>query len=142
MSIGFIHGVMNTDNTSICGQTLDYGPCAFMDNYNPNTFYSSIDVAGRYSFINQPKIAHWNLIRFAEALLPLINVNQTKAIEAVKEVFEDFEKNFKEAWTKMLLNKIGLNEKNSTNEKILDRLLFLMENKNADYNISDVYKFF
>ena len=91
MRVGFIHGVMNTDNMAISGETIDYGPCAFMDNYDPNTFYSSIDVAGRYSYVNQPKIAHWNLIRLAEALLPLIDGDQTKAIGAVKEVFEGFE---------------------------------------------------
>mgnify|MGYP001190960647 CR=1 FL=1 len=139
MRVGFIHGVMNTDNMAISGETIDYGPCAFMDNYNPNTFYSSIDLAGRYSYINQPKIAHWNLIRFAEALLPLINSDQTKAISAVKEVFEGFEKTFKESWTKALLNKIGLNEKNTTNEKILNKLLLLMENKNADYTNTFLY---
>jgi uncharacterized protein YdiU (UPF0061 family) len=79
--IGFIHGVMNTDNTSISGETIDYGPCAFMDQYDPATVFSSIDEQGRYAYGNQPRIALWNLTRLAECLLPLLNETQDKAIE-------------------------------------------------------------
>ena len=85
MRVGFIHGVMNTDNTTISGETIDYGPCAFMDNYNPATVFSSIDLHGRYAFANQPSIVHWNLLRFADTLLPLIHEKQNKAIEIAQE---------------------------------------------------------
>ncbi|MCO6740542.1 YdiU family protein, partial [Streptomyces sp. CHA15] len=78
--VGFVHGVMNTDNMSICGETIDYGPCAFMDAYDPATVFSSIDYQGRYAYGNQPQIAVWNLARFAEALLPLVDENQAKAV--------------------------------------------------------------
>ena len=81
MRVGFIHGVMNTDNMTIAGETIDYGPCAFMDTYDPTTVFSSIDFNGRYSFVNQPMIAHWNLSRFAETLLPLINNDEKKIIK-------------------------------------------------------------
>ena len=80
MRVGFIHGVMNTDNTSISGESFDYGPCSFMNNYDPNTVYSSIDHNGRYAFGNQPKIIKWNILRFAEALLPVIHQNEKKSI--------------------------------------------------------------
>ena len=85
MRVGFVHGVMNTDNMTISGETIDYGPCAFMDRFDPNTVFSSIDLHGRYSYFNQPNIALWNLERFAEALLPLIDKDQKKSISLVKK---------------------------------------------------------
>jgi uncharacterized protein YdiU (UPF0061 family) len=94
MRVGFIHGVMNTDNMSIAGETIDYGPCAFMNAYNPRTVFSSIDTRGRYAFGNQPYIAQWNLTVFASALLPIISENQQKAVDLVKEVIEGFKEKF------------------------------------------------
>src|SRR5205085_4215651 len=85
MMVGFIHGVMNTDNCSIAGETIDYGPCAFMDSYHPGTVYSSIDHAGRYAFGNQPAIAQWNLARFAETLLPILSDSKERSIELAQE---------------------------------------------------------
>ena len=86
MLVGFVHGVMNTDNITISGETIDYGPCAFMDAYDPATVFSSIDHAGRYAYGNQPGIMQWNLARLAETLLPLIDENTEAAVEAATEV--------------------------------------------------------
>ena len=105
--VGFIHGVMNTDNMSIAGETIDYGPCAFMDLYNPGTVFSSIDHTGRYAFGNQPTIVHWNLSRFAETLLPLINKKQERAIGVAKEVIDEFPSIYKKKWLEMMGKKIG-----------------------------------
>ena len=93
MRVGFIHGVMNTDNTSLSGETIDFGPCAFMDNYNPKTVFSSIDKMGRYSFENQFKITLWNLARFAETFLHLINTNENKAVKIIEEILIEKKKN-------------------------------------------------
>ena len=112
MSIGFIHGVMNTDNTSICGETIDYGPCAFMDQYDPNKVFSYIDHEGRYSFKNQGKIILWNLSKFAECIIPLIdedfNVSKRKAIDSLKK----FPKYFQDNWLHEMRKKFGLKKKN------------------------------
>ena len=108
MRVGFIHGVMNTDNMSIPGETIDYGPCAFMDVYDPKTVFSSIDQMGRYAYCNQPIITKWNLSRFAECLIPLINKNQKKAIELATEVINSFEKKYEEKWLKMMRDKLCL----------------------------------
>ena len=90
MSVGFIHGVMNTDNMTVSGETIDYGPCAFMDAYHPGTVFSSIDQQGRYAYANQPRIAQWNLARLAETLLPLIDDDQDKAVAEAERVLADF----------------------------------------------------
>ena len=95
MRVGFIHGVMNTDNMTISGETIDYGPCAFMDIYNPKTVFSSIDYNGRYAFNNQPIIAQWNLLRFAECLLPFIDEDLSKAIKIAEETINEFSEIFK-----------------------------------------------
>ena len=95
MRVGFIHGVMNTDNMAISGETIDYGPCAFMDTYNPKTVFSSIDHHGRYAYFNQPSITKWNLERFAESLIPLIDNNEDKAIEIATEVMHGFAEKYK-----------------------------------------------
>ena len=91
MRVGFIHGVMNTDNMSISGETIDYGPCAFMDTYDPKTVFSSIDTMGRYAYCNQPVITKWNLARFAECLIPLIDKDKNKAIDKATDLIDSFE---------------------------------------------------
>ena len=106
--VGFIHGVMNTDNTSISGETIDYGPCAFMDHYDPATVFSSIDEQGRYAYANQPRIALWNLTRLAECLLPLFSDEQDKAIEEAQAVLGDFGETFNAAYQAGLRGKLGL----------------------------------
>ena len=133
MRVGFIHGVMNTDNTTVSGETIDYGPCAFMDQYNINTVFSSIDVQGRYSFGNQPSIIHWNLIRFAEALVPLINDNQEKAVLEVSEVLKSFSEIYNNGWIKMMKAKLGFYENRDGDEVLINDLLSWMQLHKADY---------
>ncbi|MEM7291582.1 MAG: YdiU family protein, partial [Pseudomonadota bacterium] len=108
MSVGFIHGVMNTDNMTISGETIDYGPCAFMESYDPNTVFSSIDETGRYSYGNQPTLAQWNLARFAECLLPLIDEDREKAVGSATQVIERFPDLYQEMWTEQMRKKLGL----------------------------------
>jgi len=108
MLVGFVHGVMNTDNTTISGETIDYGPCAFMDAYDPATVFSSIDHGGRYSYGNQPAITQWNLARLAEALLPLIDPVVEAAVEAATETLRTFNDRFLSAWSTGLRMKLGL----------------------------------
>src|ERR1700720_577061 len=106
--VGFIHGVMNTDNTSIAGETIDYGPCAFMDTYHPQTVYSSIDTMGRYAYGNQPIIAQWNLVRFAETILPLLADDENDAIKAAEETIAAFAAAFETAYVAGVRRKLGL----------------------------------
>ena len=108
MLVGFVHGVMNTDNMTISGETIDYGPCAFLDAYDPTTVYSSIDHAGRYAFGNQPAVAHWNLARLAETLLPLIDPDQDRAVELALASLEAFRPQYDAAWTAGMRAKLGL----------------------------------
>ncbi|MDA9606853.1 YdiU family protein, partial [Candidatus Pelagibacter sp.] len=133
MRIGFIHGVMNTDNVSICGETIDYGPCAFMDAYNPDTVFSSIDQQGRYSFSNQPKIIKWNLARFAECIITLIDSNKDKAIEIATEAINSFEKIYEEKWLNMMRDKLGLFGENRNDQILIMELLAWMKKNKADY---------
>jgi uncharacterized protein YdiU (UPF0061 family) len=133
MHVGFIHGVMNTDNMSICGETIDYGPCAFMNSYDPATVFSSIDTQGRYAFDNQAKIAHWNLYRFAEALLPIIHENQNKGIAAVTEQLEKFPGKFLECWLNGMRKKLGLFNHEANDLKLAEDLLIYMQRNKADY---------
>lgn len=130
---GFIHGVMNTDNMTISGETIDYGPCAFLDTYDPGRVYSSIDQYGRYAYNNQPKITGWNLARFAETLLPLIDAEQPRAIELAQDVLGDFGNQFQSHWTAGMKAKLGLFGKNDSDEKLIDDLLKLMHEHKADY---------
>ncbi len=102
MLVGFIHGVMNTDNTAVSGETIDYGPCAFMDAYDPATVFSSIDHAGRYAYGNQPRIAAWNLARLAEALLPLLGPDQDAAIAVAQDALAGFGPVFEAAYFERL----------------------------------------
>jgi uncharacterized protein YdiU (UPF0061 family) len=133
MRVGFIHGVMNTDNMSLSGETIDYGPCAFIDNYHPNTVFSSIDSQGRYGFANQPNMLWWNLARFAESLLGLIDEDLEKSIEKVKAVLDDFPALFKQQWLTMMRNKLGLKGEHIEDEKLINELLAFMQSKQLDY---------
>ncbi len=133
MRVGFIHGVMNTDNMSISGETIDYGPCAFMDRYDPNTVFSSIDHYGRYAYLNQPYIAKWNLERFAETLLPLINEDNKKAISAATEVLNEFKTRYVNEWLNMMRKKLGLLGKDVNDEKLFLELLTWMHLNKVDY---------
>ena len=139
MSIGFIHGVMNTDNVTLSGETIDYGPCAFMDKYDPNTVFSSIDHYGRYSYLNQPSIAKWNLERFAESLIPEIDTDTKKAISVASEVLKEFPKKYKNIWFEMMRKKLGLlGEDPKDQVLILDLLTWMHQNK-ADYTNTFCY---
>tara|TARA_Y100000996_G_scaffold414649_1_gene406171 strand:+ start:1372 stop:2820 length:1449 start_codon:yes stop_codon:yes gene_type:complete len=133
MRVGFIHGVMNTDNMSISGETIDYGPCAFMNAYNPDTVFSSIDKSGRYSFGNQPNIMHWNLAIFANTLLPIISDNENKSIELIKEKLNKFSSIFSNNWYSMMYKKLGILEPIEKDKILVESLLELMKNYKADY---------
>ncbi len=135
MSVGFIHGVMNTDNMSLSGETIDYGPCAFMDGYNPARKYSYIDRGGRYAFANQPSIAHWNLTRLAEALLPLLADTEEKAITLAQDTLKDFPAQFEPAYKKVFCEKIGLNTGSDDAWEISQSLLDLMAAQEADFTL-------
>jgi len=133
MLVGFIHGVMNTDNVSIAGETIDYGPCAFMDRYHAETVFSSIDQQGRYAFGNQPVIMQWNLARFAETLLPLIDEDSDAAVESATEVLHGFEKQYQTAWLSGMRPKLGLGDVEEADEVLAGSLLDWMTNANADF---------
>ena len=133
MRVGFIHGVMNTDNMTISGETIDYGPCAFMDTYDPKTAFSSIDHDGRYAYFNQPGITKWNLFRFAETLIPLIDENRDKAILKANEVVNNFSTIYKKYWIEMMRKKIGLFGEDIQDENLINDLLDWMYEKKADY---------
>ena len=133
MRVGFIHGVMNTDNMSIAGETIDYGPCAFMDIYDPKTVFSSIDKLGRYAYCNQPIITKWNLSRLAECLIPLIDGDQDKAIKLATEVIDTFEKKYEEKWLGMMRNKIGLADEDEKDKFLILDLLTWMHKNKVDY---------
>jgi len=133
MRVGFIHGVMNTDNMTISGETIDYGPCAFMNHYSPRTVFSSIDKLGRYSFSNQPPIIKWNLSRFAECLIPLIDKNEDTAIKIATEIIDNFEKIYQKKWLNMMRDKLGLFGEDKGDKELINNLLSWMENNEADY---------
>jgi serine/tyrosine/threonine adenylyltransferase len=131
--VGFIHGVMNTDNMSIAGETIDYGPCAFMNAYSPNAVYSSIDTNGRYAFGQQPSIALWNLTRFAETLIPLIDNDQDIAIEKATKILNEFQSNFQSHWLHMMANKIGIETITNNDVHLIQELLEIMKAHKLDY---------
>ncbi len=139
MRVGFIHGVMNTDNMTISGETIDYGPCAFMDTYNPETVFSSIDYNGRYAFFNQPAITKWNLVRLAESLLPLINENEKKAIQIAEETINTFDNIYKNRWLEMMRNKLGIFGEETEDENLINSLLDWMLYKKSDYTNTFCY---
>lgn len=133
MRIGFVHGVMNTDNTSISGETFDFGPCAFINRYDPNKVFSSIDSAGRYAFGYQASVLKWNMARFLESILPLLDSNTEKAMDRAKELFETFDASWQEAYTNMMLSKLGWKEKTPLKIQLINELLRLMEKHQLDY---------
>jgi len=139
MSVGFIHGVMNTDNFSISGETLDYGPCAFMDEYDPATVFSSIDHGGRYAFGNQPSIAAWNLASLAGCLISFIDNDSKKANELATKVLDDFSINTNQEILNVMCQKIGLNGNSDQHQTILKDLLKIMIPNQADYILSFRY---
>ena len=133
MRVGFIHGVLNTDNSSIVGETIDYGPCAFMDNYNPKTVFSSIDNNGRYSYENQPRILLWNIARLAETVLFLINKDQKLAIKKAENILAKFQIIYQKKWLKMMKSKIGLFDENTKDLDLIKELLNIMHVFKLDY---------
>jgi uncharacterized protein YdiU (UPF0061 family) len=137
--VGFIHGVMNTDNMAISGETIDYGPCAFMDTYNPKTVFSSIDKLGRYSFSNQPPITKWNLARLAECLIPLIDKNEDTAIKIATKTIDNFQNVYEKKWLNMMRDKLGLFGEDQNDLKLINNLLNWMESNQADYTNTFCY---
>lgn len=133
MLVGFIHGVMNTDNTTISGETIDYGPCAFLDAYDQATVFSSIDHGGRYAFGNQPGIVQWNLARLAEALLPLVDDDQDKAVELATEPLQAFPERFTTAWRQGMRAKLGLTTERDGDAELFDDLLRTMHEQGSDH---------
>ncbi len=131
--VGFIHGVMNTDNMTLSGETIDYGPCAFLDEYNPKKVFSSIDHNGRYAFNNQPKIALWNLARLAETFLHLIDADEEIAIKKIEKILFKYENRYKKLWLQMMKNKIGLNQNHEKDSELIKELLDLMHVFKLDY---------
>jgi uncharacterized protein YdiU (UPF0061 family) len=136
MLVGFIHGVMNTDNMSIAGETIDYGPCAFMDGYDPATVFSSIDHHGRYAYANQPRIAAWNLARFAETLLPLLNDDETKAIAQAEEALAGFAERFQTSYLAGMRRKLGLSGADAGDGQLVQDFLDLLSQAQADFTLA------
>jgi uncharacterized protein YdiU (UPF0061 family) len=133
LRIGFIHGVLNTDNVTVSGETIDYGPCAFMDKYNPRTVFSAIDQMGRYAYANQPPITQWNLARLADALLPLIHKDQNEARALAENVINTFEDKFKNQWLSMMRGKLGLLTQEKEDAELISALLKWMHHTGSDY---------
>lgn len=131
--VGFIHGVMNTDNMAISGETIDYGPCAFMDAFDPATVFSSIDTHGRYAYGNQPRIAVWNLARFAETLLPLLHEDEEQSVVLAEEALSDFTGLFHEYWMAGMRAKLGIFNEESEDEALVKDLLDIMQQNGADF---------
>ena len=139
MHVGFIHGVMNSDNTSISGETIDYGPCAFMDSYDPATVFSSIDHHGRYAYGNQPNIAQWNIACLGECLLSLIHPDRNKAIGIAEEILDSFQDKFRKYWLSGMYKKIGLTQNEPEDINLLEQLLELMKENKTDYTLTFRY---
>lgn len=135
MSVGFIHGVMNTDNMAVSGETIDYGPCAFMDEYDPNAVFSSIDRAGRYRYGNQPAIAHWNLARLAECLLPLMDPDEARSVEKATAVLDRFMPQYDAHYLDRMRHKLGLATREESDGALIAGLLAAMRTGHADYTL-------
>lgn len=133
VALGFVHGVMNTDNMTLSGETIDYGPCAFIDAYNPKAVFSSIDHSGRYAYGNQPAIAQWNVARFAETLLPLIADGAEQAIQLATQAVDDFATEYQEAWLNTLRPKLGLHSPEASDTELIETWLYLLEQQKVDY---------
>jgi len=131
--VGFIHGVMNTDNVTISGETIDYGPCAFMNEFDRETVFSSIDDHGRYKYGNQPAIANWNIARFAETLLPLIDQDEKKAVQLAENIVHSFPHHFQSYWLRGMRKKLGLFMEKDEDEQLMNELLQWMEKERVDY---------
>jgi len=136
MAVGFIHGVMNTDNMSIAGETIDYGPCAFMEAYDPGTVYSSIDRQGRYAYDQQPGIARWNLARFAETLLPLLAADEKQAVTLATAVIDDFPQHYRQQWLARMGAKLGLEEVTEADAPLIEDWLALLQAQAVDYTLA------
>lgn len=136
MGAGFIHGVMNTDNMTISGETIDFGPCAFLDEYNPMKVFSSIDQMGRYAYRNQPGIGQWNIARLAECLLPLLNADEEKAVEAANAVLKEFGERFQAEWLAVFRRKIGLFSEAEGDGELIQALLSAMQEGEADFTLA------
>ena len=136
MQVGFVHGVMNTDNMSVAGETIDYGPCAFMDAYDPATVFSSIDRHGRYAYANQPAIAHWNLARLAECLLPLLDPDGKRAVEVAGAILAGFGDAFDAAYVDGFRAKIGLATPQPEDAALIRDLLARMAHGKADFTLT------
>lgn len=135
-AIGFIHGVMNTDNTSIAGETIDYGPCAFMDTFHPDTVFSSIDHGGRYAYRNQPAILQWNLMGFAQTLLPLIDADEKIAVGLARAQVEEFAERFEHFYGAAMRRKLGLTDERDGDAALVDGLLLVMANNGVDFTLA------
>jgi serine/tyrosine/threonine adenylyltransferase len=136
MNVGFIHGVMNTDNMAVSGETIDFGPCAFMDAFDPATVFSSIDARGRYAYANQPNAALWNLARFAETLLPLIDADTQRSIAFATEAIATFEMLFNDSWLGGMRRKLGLSTSEQGDRQLAEDLLKAMHRNQADFTLS------
>ena len=139
MLVGFIHGVMNTDNMSIAGETIDYGPCAFMDAFHPDTVFSSIDQQGRYAYGNQPRIAQWNLVCLAQALLPLLGRDEDAAIAEAQAAIDTFPANYEAAWLEGMRAKLGISEAREGDRALVEDLLARMAAQGADFTLTFRY---
>jgi uncharacterized protein YdiU (UPF0061 family) len=139
MHVGFIHGVMNTDNMAISGETIDYGPCAFMDYYDPATVFSSIDTQGRYAYANQPRIAQWNLARLAETLLPLLDADESRAIARATDMINAFPREYERHWLKGMRAKLGLVSDEEADLNLATGFLAAMAGKKVDYTLAFRY---
>jgi uncharacterized protein YdiU (UPF0061 family) len=135
MSLGFIHGVMNTDNMTVSGETLDYGPCAFMDAYSAQTVFSSIDIRGRYAYANQPSILSWNLARLAETLIPLVDADKDRAIGLLADAIQDIGSIYEFHWLNAMRSKVGLSTRKPKDLQLINDLLSLMEDSHADFTL-------
>ena len=135
MGIGFIHGVMNTDNMTISGETIDYGPCAFMDSYSASTVFSSIDHGGRYAYANQPEMLIWNLARLAETLIPLVDSKQEKSVQLLTEIIESIQPLYESYWLTVMRAKIGLSTEDPSDSQLIKDLLKTMEKGSADFTM-------
>jgi uncharacterized protein YdiU (UPF0061 family) len=136
MHVGFIHGVMNTDNMALSGETIDFGPCAFLDTYDPNKVFSSIDESGRYAYANQPHAAQWNLARFAETLLPIISPSHERSVELANEAISEFSTQFAQRWLAGMLAKLGLVNSQDGDRELVQALLDCMQQNQADFTLT------
>jgi len=139
MQIGFIHGVMNTDNMSIAGETIDYGPCAFMDYYDHDQVYSSIDRNGRYAYSNQPSIGLWNLTRLAETLLPLLADDNDAAVEVAQDILKSYVEVYEQSWLEGMREKLGFSTQNESDKAFIEELLNIMATNNVDFTLTFYY---